>query len=133
MPCYPNNMNESSKKPETTRSLGKRAEEAVSDFLSQKGLREITRNYRVNRIGEIDLIFKRKHVLYFVEVRLRKSNGIFGGPEDTIDAYKRKKVYLAANHFVQSYRMTEYDMEFWAACVRYTPGIPLFHAEFRPF
>ncbi|OIQ75227.1 hypothetical protein GALL_431030 [mine drainage metagenome] len=81
------------------RSLGQSAEDLASAYLQARGLRLVQRNYRV-RGGEIDLIMRAADAsLVFVEVRAR-SSGNFGGAAGSIDARKRRRIVLAARHYL---------------------------------
>jgi putative endonuclease len=77
---------------------GRAAEGLAADFLMQKGLNIVERNFRV-RGGEIDLICRDGKRLVFVEVRLR-SHAEFGGAAASITAQKRRRLILAANHYL---------------------------------
>lgn len=78
---------------------GARAEAMAADFLSQRGLRVVARNYRV-RGGEIDLICREGATLVFVEVRLRRSRA-FGGAAASIGKAKQARLLLAAQSYLQ--------------------------------
>ena len=85
------------------RSLGQSAEDLASAYLQARGLRLVQRNYRV-RGGEIDLIMRAADAsLVFVEVRAR-SSGNFGGAAGSIDARKRRRIVLAARHYLARLR-----------------------------
>lgn len=77
---------------------GALAEDAAAEFLSARGLRMVTRNYRC-RFGEIDLIMREGTTLVFVEVRFRRSP-TFGGAHESITAAKREKLLRAAKHYL---------------------------------
>ncbi|MDD3959300.1 MAG: YraN family protein [Clostridiaceae bacterium] len=96
---------------------GMLAEQAVRYFLDRRGFREVTHNYCVHRMGEVDIIVKRDETLYFVEVRMRRDQSSYGTSEDSIVPLKRKRVLTAANHFIQAYGLQSYYTEFWAAGV----------------
>lgn len=113
--------------------LGIRAEEAVRLLLAHNGFREVTRNYSAYRLGELDLIFVKDETLYFIEVRLRKEGGNFGGPAESVTPMKRKRIHAAASHFISAYRLFTYDVSFWAACVLYFPLNNRFKVNFVPF
>lgn len=85
-------------------SVGRRKESAALAYLTQRGLRLVTRNYRCRR-GEIDLIMEHDGTLVFVEVRFRRS-GTFGTAAESIDQRKRARIIMAANHFLQRHRDT---------------------------
>ncbi|GAB3630358.1 YraN family protein [Pandoraea terrae] len=79
--------------------LGEAFETRARQYLERRGWRLITRNYRC-RGGEIDLIMRdRGGVLVFVEVRAR-SHHRFGGACESITAAKRRRIVLAARHYL---------------------------------
>lgn len=89
----------------TTKRIGDEAEQRARAWLEQQGLVLVTRNYRVARGphargGEIDLVMReRDGTLVFVEVRARAAAD-HGGAAATVGASKRRRIVLAAQHFV---------------------------------
>lgn len=79
--------------------LGSAAEDAAADFLQQKGLKLIARNFRCP-YGEIDLIMQDGKTLVFIEVRLRNSNN-FGGAAMSITQSKQQKLKRSAERYMQ--------------------------------
>jgi len=77
---------------------GNAAEQLAADYLAARGLRVVARNYRV-RGGEVDLVCEDGRTLVFVEVRLR-ANDRFGGAGASITATKRRRLILAARHYL---------------------------------
>jgi putative endonuclease len=77
---------------------GEMAEEAAADFLTDRGLRLLERNYRC-RFGEIDLIMGDGSTLVFIEVRYRR-NKSFGGAVESITHAKREKLLRTARHYM---------------------------------
>jgi putative endonuclease len=49
--------------------------------------------------GEIDIVAEDRGTLVFVEVRMRRSDE-FGGAGGSIDAFKRRRLVRAAQHFL---------------------------------
>lgn len=82
----------------TTTTRGREAERLAGQYLECRGLRVIQCNFRV-RGGEIDLICRDGKVLVFVEVRLRSRND-FGGAAASITATKRRRIIMAARHYL---------------------------------
>lgn len=82
---------------------GRYAELSAREHLEAAGLRLRSSNYRC-RVGEIDLVMQDGPALVFVEVRLR-SNGRFGSAADSVDFRKRRRLILAAQHYLQSRRI----------------------------
>jgi len=89
-----------------TRQLsGKRGEQRAEQWLADRGLRLIERNYQC-RAGEIDLVMidpnpHDTEVLAFVEVRLR-GPGAQVDSIDSIDERKQRRLISAARHFLMS-------------------------------
>ena len=81
-----------------TQAIGKDAEQRAEALLSTAGLRCLRRNYRC-RGGEIDLLMRDGDTLVFVEVRFRRSD-TFGGALASIDGRKRRRLVLAAQHYL---------------------------------
>jgi putative endonuclease len=77
---------------------GARAEALAATWLERQGLSVLERNFRV-RGGEIDLVCRDGRSLVFVEIRLRRNAG-FGGAAASITANKRRRLVLAARHYL---------------------------------
>ena len=75
---------------------GKEAENLAKDWLIGRGYEFVEANYRSGH-AEIDLIFKHKGILVFVEVKFRSGTG-FGYAEEFVDGTKRK---LFGKHILQ--------------------------------
>ena len=80
---------------------GQAAERIAAEYLTAKGLKLITSNYR-SRFGEIDLIMQDSASLVFIEVRLRQ-NKKFGGAEESITASKQHKFVITAEYYMQQH------------------------------
>ncbi|WP_188422272.1 YraN family protein [Oxalicibacterium solurbis] len=91
-------------RPRTARQdAGQRGEDAACDYLRQRGLALVERNFRCKG-GEIDLVMQEGDVLVFVEVRLRADRS-HGGAAASVTPAKQRKLILAAQHYLQRYRM----------------------------
>ena len=100
-------------KTNSSRTIGKQAEDIAADYLVNRGIKLIERNFYC-RSGEIDLIaYDDKHVI-FIEVRYRK-NEKYMAVVETIDKQKCKKLvktseyYLNQNKNYRSY-LCRYDV-----------------------
>ena len=82
---------------------GDAAEDDALTFLLQQGLVEVERNFRCKG-GEIDLIMRERDTIVFVEVRKRSKND-FGGALASVTRTKQKRLIVAAQVFLQRYRM----------------------------
>ena len=83
----------------TPAERGRRAERAAERFLSRRGLRTVTRNYRT-RGGEIDLVMTDDDEIVFVEVRYR-SRTEFGDGAATVGSKKQQRLVYAARHYLR--------------------------------
>ncbi|MGE4242270.1 YraN family protein [Ramlibacter sp.] len=86
----------------TTKARGDAGEDEALRFLVAEGLQLVARNYRTpgRGGGEVDLIMReRDGTLVFVEVRKRASRA-FGGAAASIGLAKRRRIVLAARHWL---------------------------------
>ena len=79
--------------------IGKDGEMQAERYLQQKGYAIMARNYRYKR-SEIDLIALKDNWLVFVEVKMRSSE-VFGFPEESVNAAKRKKILEGAAQYLE--------------------------------
>lgn len=92
--------------PLAARQRGQAGEDLALAYLQNQGLRLVERNYRMpgRGGGEIDLVcLAPDGTLVFVEVRSR-SRSDFGGAGASIGSSKRRRIVLAARHWLQRYR-----------------------------
>ena len=74
------------------------AETVARRYLETRGYILLAQNYRTRR-GEIDLVMRHGGTLVFVEVRQRRRLD-FGSPAESIDGRKRRRLRLAALHYL---------------------------------
>ncbi|GAB4406409.1 MAG: YraN family protein [Rhodoferax sp.] len=89
-------------RPPTTKQTGDAAEERALAHLQAAGLKLLARNYRTpgRGGGEVDLILRAPDgTVVFVEVRQRAGCS-HGGAAASIGATKRRRIVLAARHFL---------------------------------
>ena len=96
------------------RRTGAMGEKAAADYLRQKGMKLIARNYAI-RGGEIDLIMLDGECTVFVEVKTRDENSM-GDPLEYIDEKKRRRIIKTAIAYLGT---DEVDMRFDAVEVIY--------------
>lgn len=90
----------------STKARGDAAEDQALEYLQAQGLRLLQRNYRTpgRGGGEIDLVVQAPDgTVVFVEVRQR-SRSDFGGAAASISAVKRRRIILAAQHYLLRWR-----------------------------
>ncbi|MFC7288561.1 YraN family protein [Herminiimonas glaciei] len=91
-------------RPRTAQQLaGQIGEDQALAYLQQQGLQLLERNFRCKG-GEIDLIMQDGKSLIFVEVRMR-SEQKFGGAAASIGSAKQKRLIIAAQIYLQRYKM----------------------------
>lgn len=81
-----------------TREIGNLGEDKAADFLRKNNHQILDRNWR-NKWCEIDIVSQKDKIIYFNEVKYRKSD-IFGDGFDAITPIKMNKMILAANYWV---------------------------------
>jgi putative endonuclease len=82
---------------------GQAAEDQAHAWLSTQGLMPVERNFRCKG-GEIDLVMRDGDTLVFVEVR-KRADARHGGAAASITSAKQARLIVAAQIFLQRYRM----------------------------
>jgi putative endonuclease len=99
------------------RAVGDEGEEHAVKYLEKQGYRIVQRNY-LRKWGELDIIAKRKGVLYFVEVKSVTSNFYISGPdwyrpEDNMHRLKAQRLKRAVQSYLAENGLSiETDWEF---------------------
>ena len=89
---------------------GKLGELAARKHLQQLGLKFLTANFRSDH-GEIDLIFRDRDCLVFVEVKTRSSED-WTRPAAAVDAAKRRRVARTGLAYLRTLRNPEVKFRF---------------------
>lgn len=79
------------------RKTGSEWERAASEYLQERGMRIIEKNFR-SRQGEIDLIGRHGDFLVFVEVKYRSSDKK-GSAVDAVDCRKQRRICRTADYY----------------------------------
>ena len=101
-------------------SLGDRGEAAACGFLKEKGYEILEKNYKC-KIGEVDMIARRKGRLAFVEVKTRTS-GQFGAPQEAVDLRKQEKILKLAQWYLKEKGLGEIPVAFDVVAVLWKEG-----------
>lgn len=99
------------------KEIGRWGELKAKNFLTKKGYKVIRENFRV-KLGEIDLIVKKKNILVFVEVKTRKTN-YFGPPQAAVNFEKREKIRTIARIFLMKNNYKKYKKRFDVIAIIY--------------
>ena len=108
-------------KMEISKELGRSGEDIAAEYLENKGVKVLYRNWRFQRL-EIDIIALDGKYLVFTEVKTR--SGISHG--EAVDAVNRKKqrqIIRAANAFYKKYNRME-EARFDIIGIRQHQGYP---------
>jgi putative endonuclease len=90
--------------PRTVQQIqGQAGEDDALQYLEKNGLTLVERNFRCKG-GEIDLIMHHQAMLVFVEVR-KRTDGRYGGAAASITASKQSRLHVAAQIYLQRYKM----------------------------
>jgi putative endonuclease len=112
----------------TRRTLGALGEDAAAELLRSRGYRIVAKNHRC-RLGEVDLVAEKGDLLVFVEVRTR-ATAAFGGPEETVNLRKQRRVIAAARDYLAQRRGPARALRFDVVAVVDGPkGPSLMHFE----
>lgn len=85
-----------------TTAIGRRAEDAAATYLARRGYTVLDRNWRT-RWCEIDIVAQKDQVVYFVEVKYRRSD-CWGSGLDYITPAKLRQMRFAAEFWIARYR-----------------------------
>ena len=80
-------------------SLGNLGEKAALKYLTDNSYKIIRTNYRVGRLGEIDIIANNGEYLCFVEVKTRSSTA-FGLPSEAVTYRKQATIRKIASIYI---------------------------------
>lgn len=92
------------------KELGRWGEEKAAEFLHNKGINILQRNYRCPA-GEMDIIACQDDTLIFVEVKTRRSLN-FGLPAESVTFKKRKKCVKIAQYYMKEKGMKDLSCRF---------------------
>ena len=82
-----------------TRQIGKECENKAREYLEDLGFLILERNYRIGKLGEIDIIAKENEYVCFIEVKARSGNH-FGRPSEAIVYGKQKTIRKIASMYL---------------------------------
>lgn len=86
----------------TSTSTGQKAEEAAKVYLEMRGYKIVEQNYKRSRC-EIDIVAQKGEVIYFVEVKYRRTDNAGSGLEYITNS-KLRQMQFAADTWVEEYK-----------------------------
>jgi len=93
------------------RILGNYGEEIAQAYLLKNNYVIITKNYRVGRSSEIDIIARDDEYICFIEVKTRSST-FFGLPSESVNKKKQQKIIYMAEIYLLNTNLTEQNIRF---------------------
>ena len=88
---------------------GESAEQQAYNFLIDKGLKPVNRNFRCKQ-GELDLIMTDRQTLVIIEVRFRKTDK-YGSATESVTRAKQSRI-IAATHVYLTSQKTDCPIRF---------------------
>lgn len=89
---------------------GNFGERLACKYLSEQGYTIIETNFK-NKIGEVDIITKKKNIIVFVEVKSR-SNINYGYPFEAVNRKKQDKLRRLAQSYIKLHRLIDTQFRF---------------------
>jgi len=93
------------------RKFGSRGEEIAVEFLVKNGYKILFKNFRVGRMGEIDIIAQENEYICFIEVKTRSSL-LFGMPSEAVNRKKQERIIRVAQVFLSQRGLSERNIRF---------------------
>ncbi|HEY3753510.1 MAG TPA: YraN family protein [Pseudonocardiaceae bacterium] len=90
--------------------LGRRGEDLAADYLTERGLVVLSRNWRC-REGELDIVATDGSTLVVCEVKARSSDE-FGDPAEFVTAAKMRRMRRATQAWLRRYRVGWCEIRF---------------------
>jgi putative endonuclease len=90
--------------------FGELGEQAAKKHLQKSGLKFLTSNYRTPR-GELDLVFREKDCLVFIEVKTRSSESWIR-PAAAVDRERRRRITHAALDYLRAIKNPKVKIRF---------------------
>jgi putative endonuclease len=109
-------------RPGGSRGTGYDWERAAEKSLAAAGFRILARNFRT-RAGELDFVAQEGEVLCFIEVKGRSAES-FGTPGEAVNAEKQRRVFRAAEAYLQRRRGRRPNCRFDVVTVLQKEGEP---------
>lgn len=97
--------------PVNRHQLGKTGEEIAAAFLVKAGYQIINRNFRIKKLGEIDIVAEEKNDLVFIEVKNR-SDLSFGLPQEAVNSNKQHRLIKLALMYIKMKNIKSKNIRF---------------------
>jgi len=101
-------------------SLGERGETAACGFLKGHGYEILEKNYKC-KLGEIDVIARRRGRIAFIEIKTRTSTQ-FGLPQEAVGLQKQEKIFKIAQWYLKEKKISESPIAFDVVAILWKEG-----------
>lgn len=105
----------------STSDKGSRGEDVAVAFLESRGYNVLRTNFRLGRIGEIDIVCTDGRTLVFVEVKMRLTDR-YGRPEDAVGMRKRQQLRRVAHAYLHINRVHDMECRFDVIAIEFRDG-----------
>lgn len=95
----------------TTGQFGRWGEQRAAEFLEAHGFKILKRNFRLGRVGEIDLIAEHNGTLVFVEVKTQHSDAM-GEAVSWVTPKKQRQIGRIAQAYLTFNKIENRDCRF---------------------
>lgn len=95
---------------ENRKRLGDYGENLALQAYLSAGYTLLEKQFRC-KLGEIDLIFKKENILFFVEVRTKTSNK-YGTAEESITSTKSRRIRRVSEYYILHKNATQYQPQY---------------------
>ena len=102
--------------------LGQQGEDIAVKYLKKRKYKILEKNYKC-KIGEIDIITKKKDILCFVEVKTR-SNKNFGLAKEAVNFTKQEKIRKIAAFYMKNNNIKDIQIRFDVVAIDYSDAKP---------
>ncbi|AUS96476.1 hypothetical protein CDQ84_07805 [Clostridium thermosuccinogenes] len=93
------------------RKLGSFGEEIAADFLIKSNYKIVNRNFRIGKLGEIDIIAWDGEYICFIEVKTRRSF-LYGTPSEAVSKSKQAVIRNLAGIYLDRYGLNDSKARF---------------------
>lgn len=115
----------------SSRDKGAGGEEIARNYLKKKGYKVLDVNYRLGRLGEIDIIALDHDTVVFVEVK-SSTNTLFGDPVGWIPLWKQQRIVRVSQAYMSRHRLYDSPARFDVVAIDHTGRVNHVEDAFRP-
>jgi len=101
-------------------TLGERGERAACAFLKEHGYEILETNYKC-KLGEIDVIARRRGRLAFIEIKTRTS-AQFRMPQEAVNFQKQEKIFKVSQWYLKEKKSAKTSVAFDVVAILWREG-----------